>query len=318
MYAASPVAIIAGAEGSMAVDYTIPLPKPSPVISNRYYGEAVAGGDYLYLFDNGHIDIYWTAQGSAPRFTTAVNASGALDVAALPKSFFTLSANMSVTSYSTAGAQLAQVTIDEGAGAEPISITTAGDAVWVTIAKGCLSGTCQRRTLVLDPKTLAVTASMNGGATDVVTSGSRAYALFTLPDEVRVVDIASPLQPSQVVATASPAQASSIAYFAGTVFVLAGRVYAYNEALLPTAEFLSSVASREQIAVDGDCATILGSSAEFFTLPSWGPASLAIEIPSGTQAIASRPGRLYVLTEHSIEVWTTTPPPAPTRRRASR
>jgi len=318
MYAAAPLAIIASAEGSMALDYTVLLPKPSTVLSNRYYDEAVAAGDYLYLFDDGHVDVYWTAQGNAPRFMTTVDASGALGIAALPKSFFTLSANMSVTSYSTAGAQLAQVTIDEGADAEPISIATAGDAVWVTIAKGCLSGTCQRKTLVLDPKTLAITASMSGGATEVVTVGSRAYALFKLPDEVRALNIANPLQPSQVVATAIPAQASSIAYSAGTVLVLADKVHAYNESLLPIGEFLSAVAAREWLAVDGDCAAILGSSAELFTLPSWSSAASPLEVPSVVRAIAPQPGRLYVLTEHSIEVWTTAPPPAPARRRATR
>lgn len=318
MHAAAPLAVIASSDGSMILDYTALLPVPSAVMSNQYYDEAVAAGEHLYLFDDGRVDIYWTAQGSAPRFTTTVDASGALDIAALPKSFFTLSANMRVTAYSTAGAQLAQVTIDEGVDAEPLSITTAGDAVWVTIARGCLSGTCQRKTLVLDPTTLAVTASMNGGASEVVTEGTRAYALFELPDEVRVLNITNPLQPSQVVATASPAQASSVAFSAGTVLVLADKVYAYNESLLPAGEFLSSVAAREWLAVDGDCATILGGTAELFTLPSWSGAPMPIEIPSVARAIALQPGRLYVLTEHSIEVWTTAPPPAPTRRRATR
>jgi hypothetical protein len=177
-----------------------------------------------------------------------------------------------------------------------------------------------RKTLVLDPKTLAVTATMNGGATRVVTSGTRAYALFELPDQVRVIDIANPLQPSLVMAEVSPALASDIGYFGGKVYVLADRIYGYTESLLATGTSLSSVAATQSMAIDGDCAVITGrnENPDFFALPLWNQTSAHVEIPSPVRMLAQQPGRLFVLTDHSIEVWTTAPPPSPPRRRAAR
>ena len=109
-----------------------------------------------------------------------------------------------------------------------------------------------------DPKTLAVTATLNGGATRVVTSGTRAYALFQLPDELRILDIANPLQPSQIIAAPSPALASDIGYSAGKVYVVAGKVYSFNESLIAAGELLANVSATQSLAIDGDCAVITG------------------------------------------------------------
>lgn len=312
MFVEPALAAIASAEGPMAVQYAGELPSATLATANSYYDKAVAAGDHLHLFDDGRIDVFW-ASGSAPRFATTIDAAGAIDLAALPQTIFTLSANGTVTAWSLAGAQLAQKTIDEGSDAQFLAIHTAGDAVWVSVESGCLSGNCERRTLILDPKTLAITASRSGGVIDVVTSGTRAYALVQLPDEIRVIDIANPTQPSLIVAAASPASAKAIGSGAGRVYVLADKVYAFNESLIPAGEF---PVTGQTFRIDGSCAIV--DTPMLFNLPAWVASGTQLEVPSTVQSLVVQPGRAFLLTEHSIEVWTTAAPPAPPRRRAAR
>jgi len=314
------IAVIASTTGSMAIDYKATLPKAVRTIDNHYYESAAASGEFLYLLENLGIDVFRTATGTAPQFITKVSALGTNGIAALPQTLFVLSPFGNVTSYSTSGTQLAQAIPAELVKTQPIAIFTAGDAVWVHYLAGCSTGTCERKTLVLDPKTLTVTATLNGGATKVVTSGTRAYALFQLPDEIRILNIANPLQPSQIIAAPSPALASDIGYSAGKVYVVAGKVYSYNESLIAAGEFLDNVIATQSLAIDGDCAVITGrhENPDFFTLPAWSAASSSITVPSPVRALALEPGRLVVLTDHSIEVWTTAPPAPPARRRSSR
>jgi len=133
-------------------------------------------------------------------------------------------------------------------------------------------------------------------------------------------NITNPLQPSQIIAAPSPALASDIGYSAGKVYVVAGKVYSYNESLIAAGEFLDNVTATQSLAIDGDCAVITGrhENPDFFTLPAWSAASSSITVPSPVRALALEPGRLVVLTDHSIEVWTTTTPAPPARRRSSR
>jgi hypothetical protein len=315
------VAVIASSAGSMAIAYAAALPKPIAISGSRFYKDVAAAGNYLYLFEDARVDAYWTGNGAAPAFLTNIAASGAIDIAALPQTLYALGSFGTITAYSTAGAQLAQITLNEGGDAQPLAITTAGNAVWVSLVKGCSGGNCEWKTLVLDPTTLVVTATLSGEVKSVVTSGTRAYALFASPDEIRVLDITNPLQPSQVIQTPSPGNASDIGYSNGKVYVVAGRVFAYNESLLASGELLDPINATQKLAVEGDCAVITGrsESPQLFTLSSWAPSlGTQPQIPSPVRLIAQQPGRLFLLTDHSIEVWTTAPPPVVSKRRAAR
>src|SRR6185503_6953347 len=188
---------------------------------------AAAAGSSLYLLESPRIDVFWTGKGAAPAFVANVTAAGTSHIAALPQGVFALGGSGSVTSYSPVGGQLAQATINEGIGAQSTALAAAGNAIWASFFKGCASGVCDHKTVVLDPKTLTVTATLNGGLKRVTTSGTRAYALFENPAEIRVLDISNPLQPSQVIATASPTNATDIAYSAGKVYVIGNKIYAY-------------------------------------------------------------------------------------------
>jgi hypothetical protein len=314
------LAAIATSEGMMAVSY-LGQTQPAPVIpyTSRYYTKVLAAGDRAYLFGFDGIDVFSTVSGDLPRYMTTVSAAGIVDVAALPTGLFTLSASGKVTAYSTHGVAMRQMTINEGSDAQPIAIDVAGNAVWVSISKGCLSGGCQNKTLVLDPETLNVMSTMNGAVLDVVAAGARAYALFELPSEVRVINIANALQPLQMLAIAPPNRATSVSAHQGRVFVLGDRLYEYpeNTMLLKATHFPAITPDKaQQVRVDGNCLVITARNVnpETYNAATVIPAPPQHDVPSAVRSVALLPGRLLLLTTHSLEVWSSVPNDPPRRR----
>ena len=317
--AAPSVAAIATTEGMMAVSYLgAQQPPPAVPFTSRFYSKAVAAGERAYLFDRDGIDVFSTATGDLPRYMTTVSAAGVLDIAATADALFTLSANGTVTAYSAHGVLLRSMTIDEGTDVQPLAIDTAGDAVWVSISKGCLTGGCQNKTLVLDPATMGVTATMNGAVLDVVVASPRAYALFELPNEVRVIDVANPLLPAQIRAIASPNRATSVAPYQNRLFVLGDRLYEYTETLLLQATHLPPVSPdrAQQVRVDGNCLLITarGTNPETYNAATLIPAPPQYDVPSPVRSVALLPGKLLLLTTHSLEVWSSQGATNPKRR----
>ncbi len=325
MHAAGQRAVIATTEGMISISYLAPQPgfAVEPPV-NRYFSKAVASAGRLYLFGDAGVDLHSTEFGEAPRFLSGVRGAGVLDIAATADRLITLAGNGTVAAYSSAAVLLGERTIDEGKDAQPLRVFTAGDAVWVAFSKGCTTTGCEEKTLVLDPRTLAVTATLTGGVIDVSVTGARAHALFDLPGlpgEVRVYNIADPLHPSQLASAASPTSAVSIAFGAGKVHILGDKLYTYSEsALVLEGERFSAVnSSSQQLRIFGDCAVITGRSAqpEVYALPAWSPAT-TFDVPSNVRSAALAGTALYLLTEHSIEVWTTSITVPPAKRRAAR
>lgn len=305
--AAAPYAVIASSEGMIASLYLRALPEATMTTSSSFYTKILADGDRLFLLSRDGIDLYSTATSTAPHFSHSIRAANIIDVATTTGRIYTLSGGANVTAYSRAGAALAQVTINEGIDTQPLSIAAAGNAVWVSISKGCLSGTCERKTLVLDPQTLLVTDTFPGQVVDVTTSGTRAYVLTDLPDEIRVMNIADALHPSPIASVAAPATARSLAYASGNVYILGDKVYAFNDTTLTaTGTFLSATTptNTHQIRIAGNCALIAGRSAnpEVYTLPTFTAGNTA-DVPSNVRGLIATTSRVLVLTDHSIEVW---------------
>ena len=69
-------------------------------------------------------------------------------------------------------------------------------------------------------------------------------------------------------------------------------------------------------SVDGNCLVVTARSAnpEAYDAATLAPAS-TFELPSSARVISVQPGRLVILTGHSVEVWSTTA--APPRKRRS-
>jgi hypothetical protein len=305
--------------------------------SYAFYKKIVANSSHLYLFDGQRVDIYGTSSGNAPHYErSAQDASGVIDLAAADDALYTLSSSGVVTRLSPAGFVVAQRVAQSGADVVPLALATAGNALWFSYASGCLSGGCTKTTLVLDPKTLAQTTSMNGGVIDVTTVGARAYALFDLPSEVRVLDISDALHPAPAATRATEGQSTPVAigYGNGVVYVAADKVYAYNETALtklnestgaydPVAA-AGNVYVDQRLRIDGTCALVTGRTfdPQFFNASSSGQWSLlsSFAAPAAVRSIASQPGRIWLLTDDSLELLASTnaiigvPHPRPTSR----
>ena len=133
----------------------------------------------------------------------------------------------------------------------------------------------------------------------------------------------NPQHPSQILAAAAPGFASSIAYSAGKVFVLAGKVFGYSEATLTLVEeHLSAVTANasHRIRIDGTCALVSrdANAPIGYDLPTWTPAASTFTLPSNLRAFGVQPGMLVLLTVHSLELAYPTLTGKPPRRRASR
>ncbi|HEX9164171.1 MAG TPA: hypothetical protein VF980_20885 [Thermoanaerobaculia bacterium] len=321
----STFASVATATGVAAIDYGSSSSLPALIgrgNGNAYFKKAAASASRLYLFDGRLIEIYELASTPAPHWIGSLLAPGTIDLAASDTSLFTVSSSGVVSEYSAAGVLVRSKALDEGADAAPAGIVAIGGAPWVSFTRGCTTTGCEKRAAVLDPQSLVRTALLPGGVVDAAASGTRAYAIFDIPSELRVYDVADPLHPSTVASRATDVAAVAIAYSSGTIYLLADKAYAYSESSLTrTGEQLTaaSPSSAADLVVDSGCATIVGRSAaaaETYALPQWTPGA-PLQIPGAVRTMKLSGGRLLILTDYSIEIWSRTAAPAPARRRGA-
>lgn len=314
------LAVIATVDGvtSVSFDAAQRLPQPLPIRnSNRYYTKLAAGDDRLYAFGENGVDIYSTSIGYTPLFVTGLRVGGMVDLAASGDHLFTLSSNAAVTTYGPDGNQIAQTTLSQEAETRPLNIVSVGGAPWVSFATNCAAGICrEKKTYVLDPLTLAITATLTGGVVDAVTNGARGYALFDIPSEVRVYNIADVRHPAQLVSRALDVSASSIAYASGIVHVAGAQLLAFDEATLSPVKALTLISNVpiDRMRVEGGCTVLAGRTFTPELHPTTGTPT-ALALPGIVRSLATSAGRLYFLTDTSIEVWSSTPATPPSRRR---
>ena len=294
--------------------------------SNLYAKKLVATANRLVLFDGRNADLF----NSSLNYRGGIHVSGTVDVAANDSNIFTLSNTLGVGKYAIDGDPLGAAIITEGTNAQPLTLNAMNGAVWASIVRGCPLN-CEKKTIVFDARgALAQAATMTGAVRDVAVSGTSAYVLTELPDEIRVLDVSDPAHPRQL-ASRAPEGARlplSIAYANGIVYVLGEKLVQYNESdLSKIAEPLGAYAddpalgvtyADQRVRIDGGCLAITGRqySPQLFSTALAPQASFAT--PSAARAIAAQPGRLYVLTDHSLEIWSAAPLPVPVKRRAAR
>ena len=316
------VAVVATNEGSLAVSYLAEQPDARLPFASAFYTKVVTGGDRVYLLAPGVIDVYTTINGLSPHYSTGIHSAGLVDIAASDTSLYTVSAAGVITAYSKYGALLAQTTLNEGQDAQPLSIDVVGKAVWVSLTRGCSTGVCQKKTLVFDPASLAMTGTMTGSITDVVTSGTRAYALVDSPLELRALNIADPLHPAPLAAITPNATATSVATIPGHVYVIGDKLYDYSDTTLAAKGTQLTAANADpaqQIRVEGNCAVITARAANPLTYnaTTFAPAT-TFDVPAPARSIAQQAGRLFILTTHSLEMWAAGTVSEANKRRAAR
>jgi hypothetical protein len=319
---ASPsIAVITAAEGPAAISYTAQLPRAFVPFRNRYYTKVVSAGNTLYLFSRDSVEAYGLVA-DAPHFITHIDAAGVIDVAATAHALLTLSANGTITSWSRAGVKLAETKLT-GETTQPLSITTVGNAAWVSVSKGCTGGICEKETIVLDATSLVTTSTMTGGIDDVAVAGNRAFALVSLPDHLRLLDVSDPLHPLIMIERPRPPLAASLAHENGTVHVLGERLYSFTATTLsPAGERLNPPVAPgpRLIRIAGNCAVVMraGEQTRIYNLPIWTTAQNPMPLPSSLRSIAIHDEKFFLLTDHSLEVWSSTVSDPPARRRAVR
>jgi len=297
---------------------------------NGYYKKLVASSQRLYFFDGRNVDIFTNTMQSVGGIRTPL----ILDVAASDSNAFTIHNNLSVMSYGREGNTIATSTINEGSDALAQSITTAGGAAWASVFIHCQTSGCEGKTIVFDPKSaFAQTSTMTGSVRDLVTSGTRAYVLTELPNEVRVVDISDPAHPSVLVTRISEGvqPPRAIAFANGTVYVLGEKLYSYSSTDLSAintqlTSYVTDPASGvtyvdQHLRADGGCVALTGRqfSPQFL---NGSPAILspvpAVASPAAGRFVATQPGTFYFLTDYSLEIWSAKPLALPPRRHAAR
>ena len=283
---------------------------------NAFYKKVIASQNRIGLVDARGVDLFTTAMD----YAGSIRGSGIVDVAASDSAIYTVSTNLTVTAYSPFGAQIATATINEGSDAQALSIATVNGAVWVSIVRGCTSGACEKKTIVFDNK-LTQTISMPGAILDVATSGSVAYAITDLPAEIRVINVADGAHPTIVASRPADGSPVSIAFANNTIYVLGIGVQSYTTSLTKIADVLTGTTSTpdERIRIDGNCAIVTGrsTSPQLYALPQF-TASTSFTTPATARGVAAQPGTFYVLTDNSLEIWSTTALPRPPRKHAAR
>jgi hypothetical protein len=298
-------------------------PVPTGVASqNAFYSKVTASSDRLGLLDRGSLDSYsFLELGGLPYdFLALRQVQGIVDVAALPRGFAVLGGSGKLSLLSASGVVLSELIVDNAPDALPLSVYNVGGAIWVSVSKGCVPGPCQKVTTVFDPRNgaLAATSTLSGGVIDVVTSGPVAYGLFDLPAEIRVLAIDDPFHPSigssRSTVGLSPIAPASVTYSAATktVYVLADKLYAFSDAVLSAIGPVGAVPAAtssfgQSVRIDGGCALVAGRTEAPQLYAIDGPlnwrANQTPAVPSAIRSVATRPGYFYLLTERSLEVW---------------
>ncbi|MDQ3279809.1 MAG: hypothetical protein M3Q69_00180 [Acidobacteriota bacterium] len=318
------IALLATNEGVAASRYAAKLPSALIPFANSYYTTVVAATERIGLFSRNALDVFALTPADGLRLTASIRAPGAIDVAATDQAFFTLSANGTVSAWSHEGVLLNERVLSEGSDAQPLSIHGVRNAVWLSLSTGCTTGGCIKKTLVLDPSSLATTATLSGAIRDLSVIGPRAFVLFDQPDEMRVYAIDNDLHPVQTAAAPRPPSATSISYASDRVYVLGDKLYSFAaDTLAPAGDRLTAKTpdAAQRIRISETCAILTGraEAPELYSTATWTAAS-SFEVPSNVRSIAlDANGHVFLLTAHSLEIWSNVPAAgAPSRRRSVR
>jgi hypothetical protein len=337
LHAQSAVAYVATSLGVVSIlrraDRALPEQLETAGFSNDYYRDGTAAGNFVFLTDGRNVDWIVVSNGVPRRVRRLVSGANVVDLTATGSRLVTLSASGLLASIPFGPGPAATHQIDEGSDAVPLELHAFGDAVYVSLSRGCLAGGCEKKTLVFDTRQgLVQTAALPGGLLDLATSGSRAWGLFDLPAEIRALDFADAFHPVAGSSVASEGNPVSLAHSAAqkTVYALGTRAYAYAEQTLArTGELLAPwesdpsarVGYNDQLLrISGECALVTGRafSPSLFRVAgplAWDSAG-APAVPAAAKSQFTGGGTTFVLTDYSLELWRAAAVPA--RKRPAR
>jgi|GEM_PF-475650 len=303
------------------------LPKAIPATAavNNYFKKVLVSGNQLFLFDGHSVDRELLSGSAAPALGERLTLGGTVvDVAAVGSTIYVLDGLGKVTGYAF-GRNVSEYQMSEGDDAIPLDLHSAAGALYLSLSRGCSSGNCEKKTLVLDPRSgLALSSTLPGSLVDIAVNGARGYAIFEDPSELRILNVSDPYHPASIAARASDGRPVSVTYSAvrATVYTIGSKVFAYSEpALASIGQILDSFSLDpsgrltyvdQQLHIDGDCAVVTGRtfSPAFYNVA--GPATWTAAAASPTAAAVKssqlQDGTLYLLSDYSLEIWSKSPP----------
>ena len=296
--------LVAAADGISAIQFATGTQPPGleGVVggTNRYFREAVLDGNLLHLFDGRDVVSFPLDSTGLPGPGRGLSPEAApIAAAAIGDDIFFLTPTGEVSAYAQGGAKVSTYQVNESADQRILSMLSVAGALWVSVEVNCLSGGCEFRTVVLDPRGgLAKTSTLSGSAVAATVEASTIWAVMENPGEVRVYDASDPFRPTLITQTASTGDPVALAHDAarGSLYVIGDRLSVYGASDLQLlGELLEPYESDpsgrvgyidQRIQVIDDCAVITGRTFDpmVFTISS--PVSWAPGIVPGSRAAA--------------------------------
>ncbi len=321
-------AFVAGDDGVTAVIYAGSSRLPERIASsgkNAFHRKVIILPERMYLLGGTVVEMRRIQWNGLPGNATDIGvASSTIDIAAAGSTLFTLTIDGRVSARNSAGIVLAEFQMAEGNDAVALSLTEIVGALHLSLSRGCLTGGCEKKTLVLrfDGSSITQSSVYGGALVDVELDGLRAFVLVEGPDEIRVLDIRDPLLPVVIGSRPSEGNPVAISYSDSFVYTLGRRLFVYSEAGLAKAgelledyvpEPTGSLAYNDQsLAIVGSCAIVSGRtfSPQVFSIlaPAQWELLQSPSMPSAAREVVAVGERLYFLTGHSLEIWTTEAP----------
>jgi len=329
-------AIVATDAGLVTIQYASAADPPANVGTvggaNRYYRQALAAGRTLHLWDGRAVSSAPIDSSGLPGpMRELVPEEAAISVAAVDDEIYVASPSGEVAGYGADGSRLAGYQIDESPDQRILSMRSVAGALWVSIEVNCLSGGCEFRTIVLDPRNgITKTTTIPGGALAATVEGTSAWAIFDVPAEVRELDVSDPFQPVVTASTASTGNPVAIARDStrAATYVLGNLLYVYGSGLQLLAELLAPYEPEpsgrvsyldQRVHVIGDGAVVTGRSfsPEVYVIgapTAWFPAETPGSRAAAVRSSLKRGEFLYLLSDYSVEIWSEEGMEKPRRR----
>jgi hypothetical protein len=300
---------------------------------NDYYSRIVAAEGVVYLFGPRRLAAY-TVDGARLRGLTRVKVDDEIvGIATTGRLLYAFTADGRISVRDAALRPLGSIQAVDAAELMPVAIHAVNGALWLSVAPDCRVGACERQTIVFRlAGGIAPVATLTGGIADVALTGTTARVLTELPSELRVVDVTNPHAPVVVRSVAAAGNLVSVAHLAGRgkSWIVGNVLEVWDENFFaPSGTMLSPYVNDpagrvswldQRVRLSGDCAVVIGRSFSpiLMQVGSGGDATVLPSrgTPAAVRSIAIEGENVFLLTDYSVEMWTTVDPAS--RRRAVR